>query len=218
MKRFFHAELEEFRELIVLMGQRAADQVWLALEALEERDPEKSRRVIADDDLVDALEERINSEVIRYISLRAPVATELRLLTLGMRAAFDLERVGDEATTIAKQALELSALQHPLDLLNIPDMTGIALSMLRESLQAFLTEDVALAEEIRRRDRSIDDMHLDNRMLLQARLMEPLATHDDIFPLITISKAIERVGDHAKNLSEQVVQLYRGRETVQNSR
>jgi phosphate transport system protein len=212
MKRFFHAELEDFRELIVLMGQRAADHVWLAVEALEERDAEKARRVIADDDRIDVLEERINSEVIRYISLRAPVATELRLLTLGMKAAFDLERVGDEATTIAKQARELSALAHPLDLLDIPEMTNVALRMLREALQSFLNEDVAMAESIRLKDRSIDDMHLNNRLMLQKRMDACESPLDDVFPLIIISKAIERVGDHAKNLAEQVILLHRGRE------
>jgi phosphate transport system protein len=212
MKRFFHAELEDFRELIVLMGQRAADHVWLAVEALEERDAEKARRVIADDDRIDVLEERINSEVIRYISLRAPVATELRLLTLGMKAAFDLERVGDEATTIAKQARELAVLAHPLDLLDIPEMTNVALRMLREALQSFLNEDVAMAESIRLKDRSIDSMHLNNRLMLQKRMDACESPLDDVFPLIIISKAIERVGDHAKNLAEQVIQLHRGRE------
>ncbi|HEY9250009.1 MAG TPA: PhoU domain-containing protein, partial [Rariglobus sp.] len=107
MKRFFDTELETFRSHLMLMGETSIRQVRDALRALVEGDVALADRVIAADDELDNLEMSIDDEAIRYMNLRAPVATELRLVIVGMKASHDLERVGDECTTIAKRAVRL---------------------------------------------------------------------------------------------------------------
>jgi phosphate uptake regulator len=102
MKRFFDAELENFRSHLLQMGERAMDQTRLAMKALLEADIALADKVIAADDELDKLEVQIDDEAIRYMTLRGPVASELRLIVVGMKASHDLERVGDEATGIAR--------------------------------------------------------------------------------------------------------------------
>jgi phosphate uptake regulator len=105
MKRFFDAELEAFRSKLLQMGERAIDHVRLAMRALGPSGPRARRgKVIAADDEIDRLEVQIDEEAIRYMTLRGPVASELRLVIVGMKASHDLERVGDEATSIARRA------------------------------------------------------------------------------------------------------------------
>jgi phosphate transport system protein len=109
MKRFFDTELETFRSQLILMGETSIRQVRDAIKALVDADVGLADRVIAADDELDLLEIQIDDEAIRYMNLRAPVATELRLVIVGMKASHDLERVGDEATSIAKRSVRLAA-------------------------------------------------------------------------------------------------------------
>src|SRR5258708_13001496 len=100
MKRFFDSELESFRSHLLFMGEKSIEQVRRSIKALIDGNPTLADQVIAADDEIDELEIKIDEEAMRYMSLRSPVATELRLVIVGMKASHDLERVGDEATTI----------------------------------------------------------------------------------------------------------------------
>ena len=167
MHRFYDTELETFRSQLILMGEKAIEQVWLALRALTEADPELARQVIANDDALDALEIAIDDEAIRYMSLRAPIAAELRLVIVGMKASQDLERVGDEATTIAKRARRLAtdptanpAATAAADNETITRMTNIAQQMLRDALDCLLeAENQAKALAVIRRDEEVDALN-----------------------------------------------------------
>ena len=136
MKRFFDNELETFRSHLMLMGESSIRQVRLALKALVDGDAALADQVIAADDEIDRLEMQIDNEAIAYMNLRAPVATELRLVIVGMKASHDLERVGDEATSIAKRAVRLAAEPPLKPYVDIPRMANIALEMLRDALDA----------------------------------------------------------------------------------
>src|SRR5471030_585486 len=125
MKRFFDAELESFRSSLLIMGETATSQVRSAVKALVEGDASLADQVIAADDEIDQLEIKIDEEALRYMSLRAPVATELRLVIVGMKASHDLERVGDEATNIAKRAHKLSAEPPLKPYVDLPRMATI---------------------------------------------------------------------------------------------
>ena len=141
MKRFFDAELEAFRGNLMQMGERSIEQARLAMRALTESDIALADKVIAADDEIDQLEVKIDEEAIRYMTLRGPVASELRLVVVGMKASHDLERVGDEATSIARRARKL-AIEPRLELYaDLPRMTNIALEMLRAALDCFVQED-----------------------------------------------------------------------------
>ena len=140
MKRFFDTELESFppHSNLMLMGETAASQVRSAVKSLVEGNASLADQVIAADDEIDLLEVKIDEEAMRYMNLRAPIATELRLVIVGMKASHDLERVGDEATSIAKRAVRLSAEPPLKPYVDIPRMTNIALEMLRDALDCFL--------------------------------------------------------------------------------
>lgn len=210
MKRFFHSELVELRGSILLMGERALDQLTLAFAGLAERDLDKVEEVLRRDDDLDQLELKIDTEVIRYISLRAPVATELRLLTTAMKMAHDLERVGDECCTVAKRARELLDLESTLPLLELPEMTRAVGQLLRDAMDALVNEDIELASALPKRDKEVDQLNKRHFADYKRMLLEETVTVDAAFSLIFVSKAMERIGDHATNLGESVVFMYEG--------
>lgn len=212
MKRFFHSELESFRSNIVLMGQKSLETVRLAVNSLMNQDAAKAEQVLVRDDELDRLEMVIDSEAIRYISLRGPVASELRLLTVGMKVSHDLERVGDEACTIAKRVKKLAAI-HPCPVLDVlPEMAEMAIGMLSDAVEAFLEGNETLANAILARDKHVDQMNRD----VYARFAAKLASTPDQIPgtldLIFVAKSIERIADHATNIAEEVVYLTKGQD------
>lgn len=212
MKRFFDSELETFRSHLLLMGERSMEQVRLALRALVEGNISLADQVIAADDEIDRLEVSIDDEAIRYMNLRAPVATELRLVIVGMKASHDLERVGDEATSIAKRAVKLSAEPPLKPYVDIPRMATIALEMLRGALDCFLNGDTEKALAIVRRDAEVDLINKQLYRELTSFMIEKPGTISRALELMFISKSIERIADHATNIAEEMVFLAQARD------
>ncbi len=212
MKRFFDAELETFRSDLLRMGEVAVRQVRDALQALVTGDIKLAEQVIAADDELDELEKRIDTEAIRYMNLRSPIATELRLVIVGMKASHDLERVGDEATSIARRVRKL-ALEPRVELYgDIPRMANIALEMLRDALDCFLHEDETKALAVIRRDAEVDNI---NRLVyrrLTSYMIENPDTIARALELMFISKSIERIADHATNIAEEMIFLAKGKD------
>ena len=212
MKRFFDAELEALRSKLLQMGDRAIDQTRLAVRSLAEGDIKLADQVIAADDEIDRLEVQIDDEAIRYMTLRGPIASELRLVVVGMKASHDLERVGDEATSIARRARKL-AIEPKLELYaDIPRMANIALEMLRDALDCFVHEDEHKALAVIRRDPEVDNI---NRLVyrrLTSYMIENPDTIARALELMFISKSIERIGDHATNIAEEMIYLAKGKD------
>ena len=210
MKRFFDAELEAFRAHLLQMGERAIEQTRLAMKALADADIALADKVIAADDELDKLEVKIDDEAIRYMTLRGPVASELRLIVVGMKASHDLERVGDEATGIARRSRKL-AIEPRLELYaDLPRMATIALAMLRDALDCFVQEDEQKALSVIRRDPEVDNL---NRLLyrrLTSYMIEKPDTIARALELMFISKSLERIADHATNIAEEMVFLAKG--------
>jgi phosphate transport system protein len=207
MKRFFDAELENFRSQLILMGETSIRQVQDALKALVTADIALADRVIAADDELDRFEIQIDDEAIRYMNLRAPVATELRLVIVGMKASHDLERVGDEASNIAKRAVKLAA-QPPLKpYVDIPRMAAIAVEMLRAALDCFLHLDADKAIAVVKRDTEVDTLNRQLYRELTSFMIEQPGTISRALELMFISKSIERIADHATNIAEEMVFL-----------
>jgi phosphate transport system protein len=207
MKRFFHAELEEFRSHLMLMGERSVEVVRLAAHALLEADVAKARLVMEKDDAIDQLEIVIDAEAIRYISMRAPVAKDLRLPTVGMKAAHDLERVGDEATSIARRVVKLDAGMPVKDFLRIPEMTTLTLGMLRDAIDSFIDGDADKAKGIAIRDEEVDKHNHFNYAELASAIEKDPSRVRTYLDLIFISKSLERIADHASNIAEEVYYL-----------
>jgi phosphate transport system protein len=207
MKRFFDTELETFRSHLMLMGELSIRQVRDSLKALVEADATLAKRVIDADDEIDRLEMEIDDEAIRYMNLRSPVATELRLVIVGMKASHDLERVGDECTTIAKRAIRLAAEPQLKPYVDIPRMAEIAIEMLRDALDCFLHGDTEKALAVVRRDAEVDSINKQLYRELSSYMIENPSTTTRALELMFISKSLERIADHACNIAEEMVFL-----------
>lgn len=211
-RRFFERELESFRSNLLIMGEKAVEIVTLALQALREQDPLIAQRILAADDEIDDMEITIDGEAVRYLSLRAPVAHDLRLLTVGMKVGHELERVGDESVSIARRVQHLSGMMPVKEFHHLPQMGEFALSMLRESIEAFVNGDEEKARAIAVKDKLVDNLNAENVEILT----ETITTRPDqvatSLELIFVSKSLERVADHATNIAEEAIYLKIGQD------
>jgi phosphate transport system protein len=212
MRRFFDTELETLRSHLILMGETAILQVRHALKALVEANISQAEQVIAADDKLDELEVKIDNEGVRFMSLRAPVASDLRLVIVGMKTGHDLERVGDEATSIAKRAIRLAAEPPLKPYIDIPRMANIALEMLRDALDCLLQGDEAKALAVCKRDLEVDNINRQLYRELTSFMVEKPETISRAIELMFISKSLERIADHATNVAEETIYLMRGKD------
>lgn len=210
MERFFHNELESVRADMIRMGSKTADIVRLAVRALIENDSSLVGEVIKDDDEIDQLNKSIDAEAIRYITLRAPVAKDVRLLTVAMKCSRELERIADEAVSIAKRARVINNKGSLKDYYNVPRTAELALVLLNDALDAFAGEDAEKARSLPQRDKEIDRLHRQTHSKLADFIVDHKKHSEAAIQLMFISKSIERVGDHASNIAEEVVYMLEG--------
>ena len=209
----FDAELESVRSRVLHMGGMVEQQITRAMEALISGDMDLMERVIADDHRVNALEVDLDESCSHIIARRQPAAGDLRLLITVIKTITDLERIGDEAEKIARMAKLIHSagrLHMPrMDLSNVADR---ALAMLRQSLDAFARLDVSEAMAVVRQDSAVDDQFRAIMRQLITFMMEDPRTITRSLEILFIAKAIERIGDHAKNMAEYVIYMAKGRD------
>ena len=210
MKRHLEVELDALKDELVRMAALAETAIGLAVKALVSRDAELARRVIASDDAINMLEIEIDERCLRTMALYQPEAKDLRFLAMALKINNDLERMGDQAVNIAERTVEL--LKEPLlkPLIDIPRMAELAQRMVKDSLDAFVNQDVEKARAVCRRDDDVD--RYDDqifRELLTYMMEDPKAITRAV-NLILISRHLERIADHATNIAEDVVYLARG--------
>src|ERR1700722_9761413 len=193
------------------MASHAESAVTMAINALTERDDELARRVMADDVIVDQLEIEVDELSIQLLS-KAPLASDLRLITVAMKISHDLERVSDEATTIARRSLDLSLEPQLKPYVDLPRMANMALDMLKDALDSFVNRDPAKARDVIPRDKEVDLLNKQLHRELSSYMVERPSTITRCLNLMVISKALERVADHAANIAEEVVYLYEARD------
>ena len=207
----FENELAGLKEKLLIMASHAESAVSKAIKALVERDDELARRVMADDVIVDQLEIEIDELSIQLLS-KAPLATDLRLITMTMKISNHLERVSDEATTIARRSIELSTEPQLKPYVDIPRMAAMALDMLKEALDSFVNRNPEKARAIIPRDKEVDLLNKQLHRELSSYMVERPSTITRCLNLMVISKCLERVADHAANVAEEVVYLYEARD------
>lgn len=207
----FENELAGLKEKLLTMASHAESAVTKAIKALVERDDELARRVMADDTIVDQFEIEIDELSIQLLS-KAPLATDLRLITVAMKISHDLERVSDEATTIARRSLELSTEPQLKPYVDVPRMATMATDMLKDALDAFVNRDTIKARAVIPRDKEVDALNKQLHRELSSYMVERPSTISRCLNLMVISKALERVADHATNVAEEVVYLYEARD------
>jgi len=215
MKRFFDSELETFRTHLIKMGEISIKQVQDAITALVESDTALAKQVIAADDELDQLEVDMDEEAIRYMNMRSPIASDLRLLIVGMKASHDLERVGDEAVGIAKRAKRLAKEVPFKAYIDIPRMASIALEMLRDALDCFLDGDAEKAATVITRDKEVDALNKQLYRELTSYMIEDQHTISRAIELMFISRSIERIADHATNIAEEMIYMVKGKDVRQ---
>lgn len=211
MDRTYHAELESIRANVLLMGEKAIANFDRAIRVLCERDPIGADQVIEADKEIDAFEDKLNHDTIRYMAMRAPVASDMRLVAASLKIAHELERIGDESKSIAKRVRRVIAHStNGIELLSIPPMAKAAHSMLEDSLEAFATQDRDATISIIRRDKQVDSFHRSNFDGFTAMIPQNPDLTAVLLELIFVSKSIERVADHAANVSEETIYYLSG--------
>ena len=208
----FHDEFNTFKVRLLEMGGLAEERVRAVVRALVDRDHDVVEQVIAGDDAINRLQVEIDDRGFHLLALYQPVATDLRSIMAALKINTDLERVGDLAVNIGEAARRYFSHPPVKPLIDIPRMAGIAQNMLRDALDAFVRQDPALAQEVLRRDDSLDDLKTQVfRELLTYMLQDP-ATIEPALDLVLISRHLERIGDHATNVAEEVIFMVSARD------
>jgi len=209
----YDQELESMRSRILQMGGLVESQLKAAIEAFETADLKLADSVIEADTRVDDLELDIDHAVNNVIARRQPTAGDLRMIMGVAKAITDLERIGDEAAKIARAAHWIHEKGSPAPLNRIPDVRAsgeIVVSMLHRSLDAFARTDAPAAAAIIKDDQGVDERFRAILRQLITFMMENPRTISAALDTVWVAKAIERIGDHAKNIAEHVIFVARG--------
>lgn len=213
----YNIELDDIRTHLSEMGGMAQRQVNDAISALVDADFEKAEQVVCADSTVNSMEMSIDEECIRILARRQPAASDLRLVIAVTKAITDLERIGDEASKIARQAI---ALHHegmaPRGYVEVRHIGGQVAKMLQDALDAFARLDMDLAHSVVQTDRTVDMEYSTAMRELVTYMMEDPRSITRVLNIMWSLRALERIGDHARNLAQYVIYLVKG-EDVRHS-
>ena len=206
----FEADLREVREKLLVMGGKVEEQIAKSMRALTERDSALGEQVMEGDLEINRLEVDIDDLCRRILALRQPAASDLRLITTGLKIVTDLERIGDEAVNIAERAIELNSAPALAPYVDLPRLAEEAQEQVKKALDAFVRADVSTAEEVLQNDDQLDDLFVKIFNELLGFMMEDSRTIRRATALVSICKYLERIGDHAMNVAEMVIYMVRG--------
>lgn len=211
MKREFDEELKVLKEKLLRMASLAEESITLAVNSLKERKEELAQKVFKGEEAINILDIEIDKLSLRLLALRQPMAVDLRFITSAMRITSELERIGDQSVNIAQRALEL--LKFPLlkPLIDIPRMASLAQNMVIDSLNAFVNRDEKLARDVCQRDDEVDDLNDQIFRELLTYMMQDPSTINRAVDLILVGRHLERIADHATNISEDVIYYVKGK-------
>lgn len=215
----YDAELESVRSKVLEMGGLVEQQIVNALEALVNANPNLAATVMENDHRVNALEVELDEDCSHIIARRQPAAGDLRMIMMVVKTITDLERIGDEATKIARVAMKIvdSDRMYTPRFNEIKTMVALVREMLRTSLDAFARLDVSKTVEVAKQDVEVDEQfQVAMRQLITFMLEDP-RTISMSLEVLFVAKAIERIGDHAKNIAEYVVYMVKGKDVRHTS-
>jgi phosphate transport system protein len=211
VKEHFSEQLEGLRRNLILMGGEVERQIQHAIEALTEVDEKKAADVIAADAEIDRMEMVIEEQAVYLLALQQPVAVDLRFLVAALKINNDLERIGDHAVNIAEGAERLAGQKPFKPFIDINSMAEVAMSMLKQSLDAFVNRDASLAKQVIKKDDILDDKNVS----IIRELLTSMAEYPNLITycleLISVSKNLERVGDLASNICEDTIYMAEAR-------
>ena len=211
METHFDEELNILKQKLLLMADLAQEMIGLSVQALKERELGFAQEVLNIEEKVNRLEIEIEDETLVLMARRQPAAKDLRLLTAILKINNDLERVADQAVNIAE--LDLFLLKEPplKPLIDIPYMANLAQKMIRNSLNAFVNHDVVLAKVVCEKDDQVDRINDQIFRELLTYMMENPRSITRAVDLILVSRNLERIADHATNISEEVIFIEEGK-------
>lgn len=217
MQRRFELELRELQQKLLVLGDLAEDMLHRTVESVLNRNGELAQEVIDNDDEADALENEIEEYCIQLIALHQPAASDVRFLTMAMKINRDLERMADKAVDIAQRCLELMEHAPVKPFIDLPRVAGIVQEMVKDTLDAFVNRDAILAQEVRERDKQVDAIYDQTlRELLTYMIERPELIRPGISTLL-LFRHLERIGDLAANIGEEVYYLVEG-DVIRHSR
>ena len=209
----YDQEQQALLDELIRMGQMSVAQLDAALDVVERRDDKAAERVIGNDEAIDALEQQVNHDVIRLIR-RGPLAGDLRVILAALRVASDIERIGDLAANIAKRSMALN-LTPPLPHTRGLDALGrMAARQVRDVLEAYVQRDGEAALRVRANDAELDTLYTGLFRELLTYMMEDARAITPCTHLLFMAKNLERIGDHATNIAENIWFLIHGEELM----
>jgi phosphate transport system protein len=212
MERHFEQDLEELKQRMLWMASLAERAVHQSVHAVLDSDERLAETVLEEENAINEMQIEIDERVQRLLALQAPMAIDLRFILAVSRINNDLERIGDQAVNIAQSALRI--LRHPQvkPYVDLPRMSELVEAMVRDSLNALVQRDQELAKSVLARDDEVDSLRDQMFRELLTYMMENSRVVFPAFELILVCKNLERIGDHATNIAEDVIYLVAGRD------
>jgi phosphate transport system protein len=206
----FEQDLRDLREKLLAMGAKVEAHIADSVRALTDRDTALADRVVESDQEVNRLEVQIDETCRRILALRQPAASDLRLITTALKIVTDLERIGDLAVNIAERVKDLNEAPPLKAYVDTPRLAVLAQQQVKKALDAFVSSDVAKADEVLKEDDHLDALYLKIFNELLGYMMEDSKNIRRATALMFIAKHLERIGDHATNVAEMVIYMVRG--------
>jgi len=207
----FDEALNEMRALVTRLGGLTESQIAASVKALSQRDEGLARKVIASDDALDTLEDDIDDAAVRLIALRQPMAIDLREVIAALKISSDLERIGDYAANVAKRSIALDQTPPVPSASAIPRLARLVQNILKDTLDAYAERNAERAIDVWHRDEEVDEMYTGLFRELLTYMMEDVRNITPCTHLLFIAKNIERMGDHATNIAENIHFLVTGK-------
>lgn len=200
----YDEELKKLSTLIVQMGGMAESQLASAVEAIVKRDSELAGRVVDGDGKIDALRNQVDDFAIELLARRQPMAADLRVIVAALRISSEIERIGDYAKNVAKRAVALNQAPLVRPVHAIPRMAALVQALIKDTLDAYITDDAGKADAVWARDEEVDELYTSLFRELLTYMMEDPRSITPCTHLLFIAKNIERIGDHATNIAELI--------------
>lgn len=207
----YEKELQEIKNDLIYLGALTEKAIQLAMDSLTERNSDFARKVIAEDDEIDKRDSQLEEKCIRILALRQPTAIDLRFITTAIKITGHLERIGDMAVNIAEKAIELNELSRLKPYVDLPRMASLVNEMIRNSLDAFINENLELTQKVHEHEQVVDDLNEQIFRELLTFMLDDSKTIQRAIYIMQVSKNLERIADHAKGIADMVIYMITGK-------
>jgi phosphate transport system protein len=207
----YEKELQEIKNDLIYLGALTEKAIQLAMDSLTQRNSDFARKVIAEDDEIDKRDAGLEEKCIRILALRQPTAIDLRFITTAIKITGHLERIGDMAVNIAEKAIELNELSRLKPYVDLPRMASLVNEMIRNSLDAFINENLELTQKVHEHEQVVDDLNEQIFRELLTFMLDDSKTIQRAIYIMQVSKNLERIADHAKGIADMVIYMITGK-------